>query len=85
MSCHMYLRKGTIYLPTIGKMDEGFYREVEPVVVVSASNFEEIRQALQTKIAAAIRWSLCCGVARYLHLSCSNSPLSKGGPNLNAA
>ena len=51
MSCHVHLRNGTIYLPTIGKMDEGFYREVEPVVVVSASDFEEIRRALQTIIA----------------------------------
>ena len=51
MSCHVYLRKGTVYLPTIGKMDEGFYREVEPVVVVSASNFEQIRRALQTMVA----------------------------------
>jgi hypothetical protein len=27
-----------VYLPTMGKMDEGFYRGVEPVADVSASN-----------------------------------------------
>jgi hypothetical protein len=43
----LYLRKGVVYLPTMGKMDEGFYRGVEPVADVSASNTEEIRQALR--------------------------------------
>jgi hypothetical protein len=51
MNCHLYLRRGTVYLPTMGKMDEGFYRGVEPVAVVSASNAEEIRQALRATIA----------------------------------
>ena len=35
----------------MGKMDRGFYRGVEPVAVVPASNIEEIRQALRTTIA----------------------------------
>jgi hypothetical protein len=51
MNCHLYLRRGTVYLPTMGKMDEGFYRGVEPVADVSASNTEEIRQALRATIA----------------------------------
>jgi hypothetical protein len=51
MNCHLYLRKGTVYLPTMGKMDEGFYRGVEPVVVVSASDIEGTRQALQAVMA----------------------------------
>jgi hypothetical protein len=38
MNCHLYLRRGNVYLPTMGKMDEGFYRGVEPVADVSASN-----------------------------------------------
>jgi hypothetical protein len=45
------LRKGIVYLPTMGKMDKGFYRGVEPVAVVSASNTEVVRQSLQTTIA----------------------------------
>jgi hypothetical protein len=32
-------------------MDEGFYRGVEPVAVVSASNTGELRQALRATIA----------------------------------
>jgi len=51
VNCHLYLRKGTLYLPTMGKMEEGFYRGVEPVAVVSASNVEGIRQALRAIIA----------------------------------
>jgi FAD/FMN-containing dehydrogenase len=51
MNCHLYFRKGTVYLPTMGKMDEGFYRGVEPVAVVSASNTQEVRQALRATIA----------------------------------
>lgn len=51
VNCHLFLRKGTLYLPTMGKMEEGFYRAVEPVAVVSASNIEGVRQALRTTIA----------------------------------
>jgi hypothetical protein len=51
MNCHLYLRGVTVYLPTMGKMGEGFYRGVQPVAVVSASNIEGIQQALRTTIA----------------------------------
>jgi hypothetical protein len=51
MNCEIYLRNGTVYVPTIGKMDEGFYRGIEPVAVVSASNVEALRHALQAAIA----------------------------------
>ena len=50
MNCHLYLRKGTVYLPTMGKMGEGFYRGVEPVAVVAVSNTDGVRQALQATI-----------------------------------
>jgi hypothetical protein len=46
MYCHVYLRNGIVYLPTMGKMGEGFYRGVEPVAVVPAANIEELRQTL---------------------------------------
>jgi len=51
MNCHIYLRNGIVYVPTIGKMDKGFYRGVEPVAVVSASNIEAVRQSLQAALA----------------------------------
>ena len=51
MNCELYLRKGTVYLPTMGKMGEGFYRGVEPVVVVSASDTDGVGRALQATVA----------------------------------
>jgi len=51
MYYHFYVRNGIVYIPTMGKMDQGFYRDVEPVAVVSASNTEAMRQALAAVIA----------------------------------
>jgi hypothetical protein len=51
MNCDVYLRKGILYVPTMGKMGEGFYRGVEPVAVVALSNTAEVQRALQTAIA----------------------------------
>jgi hypothetical protein len=51
MNCHLYLRKGILYVPTMGKMDEGFYRGVEPVAVISASNSEGVRECLRGAVA----------------------------------
>jgi hypothetical protein len=51
MYCHLHLRDGIVYMPTMGKMDKGFYRGVEPVAVVPASNAHALRQALAETIA----------------------------------
>jgi hypothetical protein len=51
MYCDVSLRKGTVFIPTMGRMDQGFYRGVEPVAVVSASNTEALRKALAETIA----------------------------------
>lgn len=51
MHCQVYLRKGTVYLPTLGIVEKGFYRGVEPVTVVSVTNTEALRQALLATIA----------------------------------
>lgn len=47
---HLYLRNGIVYVPTLGKMDRGFYRGIEPVAVVSASDTEGLRHALAVTI-----------------------------------
>ena len=49
MNCHIYLRNGAVYIPTMGKMDKGFYRGVEPVAVIPVSNTEALRQALAAR------------------------------------
>jgi len=50
MNCHISLRNGIVYMPTMGKMGKGFYRGVEPVAVVPAKNTEALRQALKATI-----------------------------------
>ena len=51
MLCALYLRKGTVFLPTLGKMDRGPYRDIEPVDVVPVSDTEGLRRALGATIA----------------------------------
>jgi hypothetical protein len=50
MYCQLFLKNGTVYVPTMGKMGKGFYRAVEPVAVVPASNSEALHQALKAAI-----------------------------------
>jgi len=41
-----YLRQGTVFLPTVGRVDKNVYYLVEPVAVVSVSNTGALRTAL---------------------------------------
>jgi hypothetical protein len=50
MHCDLCLRNGLVYLPTMGKMGDGFYRGVEPVAVVPASDTESLRRELLAMI-----------------------------------
>jgi len=50
MFCYLYMRNGTVYIPTMGIMEKGFYRGIEPVAVVSATNAEALREALAATI-----------------------------------
>ena len=45
------LRDGIVYLPTMGKMDTGFYRAIEPVAVIPATNSDALRKALLNTMA----------------------------------
>jgi hypothetical protein len=48
----VYLRKGTVIVPTTGRVeDRGPYRDIEPVGVAPVSDAEAIRSALQAAIA----------------------------------
>jgi len=51
MYCHLYLRKGTLFVPTTGLVDGGILRDVEPVAVVAVSNAEAVRDVLRATIA----------------------------------
>ncbi len=51
MHCHLYLRKGIVFIPTSGLVHKGLHRDIEPVAVVPASNANAIRTALYATIA----------------------------------
>jgi hypothetical protein len=51
MLYQIYLRKGTVIVPTTGKVDRGPYRDIEPVDVAPVSDAAAIRRALQATIA----------------------------------
>jgi len=50
MFFHLYLRKGTVFVPTTGLVHRGPYRDIEPVAVVPVSSPEAVRQALRDAI-----------------------------------
>jgi hypothetical protein len=51
LNCHLYLRKGTLFVPTTGKVDTALYRDIEPVSVVDVSDTEGMREALRTTVS----------------------------------
>ena len=51
MLCHLYLRKGKVFIPTFGHFPGGPYRDIEPVAVVEVSDSEDLRRAFRETIA----------------------------------
>jgi hypothetical protein len=51
MRCHLYLRKGKVFIPTFGRVPGGPYRDIEPVAVVDVSNADDLRRAFRETIA----------------------------------
>jgi hypothetical protein len=50
MYIHFYLRNCIVYVPTVGKMGQDFYRDIEPVTKIPIVNTDALRRA----IAAAL-------------------------------
>jgi len=50
MDWHVYLKDKVVFVPTTGALDEGVYREIEPVAVVPLTNTEGVRRALRATI-----------------------------------
>jgi hypothetical protein len=50
MYIHLYLRKGIVYVPTVGKMGKHFYRDIEPVAKIPFINTETLRQAVTASL-----------------------------------
>jgi hypothetical protein len=51
MFFHLYLRKGIVFVPTMGLVPGGPYRDMEPVAVAPVSNPDAVRQALRNAIS----------------------------------
>ena len=46
MRLKAYLRKGRVFIPTIGLVTRGLYRDIEPVTIVDVSDTETLRRSL---------------------------------------
>jgi hypothetical protein len=46
MICHVFLRNGTVYVPTAVNVESAFYMDVDPVEVAPAANIEAVQRAL---------------------------------------
>lgn len=51
MFWHLYLRKGSVYLPTVARTEAGFYMNIEPVRVVPVSDSEAFENAVKEMMA----------------------------------
>jgi hypothetical protein len=50
MVWHIYLRSRTAFIPTVAQADAGFFLDVDPVGVVSASDTEALQHAVKQAI-----------------------------------
>lgn len=55
MNCEIYLRNGTVYVPTMGRVDKGFFLGIEPVAVVAVSETEALHKAVAETIVRGNR------------------------------
>jgi hypothetical protein len=51
MLCTCYLRKGIVYVPTLGRVGRAHYRVVEPITVTPVSQTSDLRDAFREAIA----------------------------------
>ena len=50
MLSHFYLRNGTVYIPTVVRLETGAYQDIDPVAVVAVVNSEGLQHALSDAI-----------------------------------
>lgn len=46
MLFHLYLRNGIVYVPTVAQTEAGFYMDIEPVKVISATDSKALQSAI---------------------------------------
>jgi hypothetical protein len=52
MYLHFYLRSGIVYIPTVGKMDKGFYRDIEPVTEVAVADTKMLHDTISAALTS---------------------------------
>ena len=50
MLWNLYLRKDTVYLPTVAETDAGFFLDIEPVEVAAAGDIDALQHAVKQAI-----------------------------------
>lgn len=50
MLWHLYLQKGTVYVPTVAKTEAGYYLDIDPVDVISATDLKTLCSAINRTI-----------------------------------
>ncbi len=51
MKISCYLRRNIVYLPTVGEIEPGFYREDEPIAVIAVADTAGLRNAFGEIVA----------------------------------
>jgi hypothetical protein len=51
MLWHVYLRKGTAYVPTVAQTEAGFYTDIEPVAVVPVTDSAALENAVKVAMS----------------------------------
>ena len=51
MRCNIYLRASRVFIPTLGFVKNGLYRDIEPVSVVEVSETDALRRAFKETFA----------------------------------
>lgn len=51
MLWHVYLRKGTAYVPTVAQTEAGFYSDIEPVDVIPVTDSAALENAIKVAMS----------------------------------
>jgi hypothetical protein len=51
MVWHFYLRNGIAFIPTVAQTEAGFFLDVDPVAVVSATDTEALQRAIKEAVS----------------------------------
>lgn len=50
MSWHIYLRKGSVFIPTVARTEAGYFMDIEPVLVIEHADAHKLSDGIRTAI-----------------------------------